>query len=130
MNTSKSLDGLVAELNLPAETAGDCDRIINPLLILLREGKTDEACGQLQMIDDDIVHTVGRRTCERWVAYEQTRFAVGMLSLAAVTYGSLETSENIQRNHTDEKTLLLQLEGMFMREYSRRNEERRRKREA
>jgi hypothetical protein len=129
MNPETSSADRVAGLYLPAETAADCDRTIDPLLALLREGKEDEARLQIQTIDDDVVHTVGRRTCERWVAYKQTEIGAGMLALAAIAYGSPQTSQNIQRNHADEQRLLSRLEGMFMCEYDRRAEERRLQRE-
>lgn len=110
---------LAASLKLDPTTATSCDQVINPLLELLREGKVDDVQTAIAAIDDDTVHTVGRRTCERWVGYMQSGFAIGAMALMAGAY-SADTSQTIVRSHTSEKDLLSQLESMFMADYRRR----------
>jgi hypothetical protein len=117
MNIGKS----TADLFLPAETAAECDQAINPLIILMREEKVDEAAAQIALIDDDTVHTIGRRVCERWVNNIQSGIAVGALAILA----SESTGQTIVQNHASERELLAILENMFMADYSRRSLERR-----
>ncbi len=122
MNTGKS----TADLFLPTETAAECDQIINPLVFLMRENKTDEVAAQIALIDNDIVHTIGRRVCERWVNNIQCGVAVGVLAILA----SESTGQTIVQNHTSERELLAILESMFMAEYDRRSLARRMTQEA
>ena len=114
-----------ADLSLPRETAAQCDPTIDSLLVLLRDGKTEDAMAQVGLIDEDIIFTIGRRVCERWVHNVQAAVAVGAIALL----GAERTARNILQTHASEKVLLADLELIFMDTYRKRSEKRRAERD-